>query len=117
MNDVIVVLDWDSKGKVKEFEKILPGKVLAWPESAFNPKLGKTFRGVERHQSDRIIAEANSVLNVISENPKTGIKMIDKDDYGKFKEEVFKVVENGIMLSDLRFSENFVREIMFLSSF
>jgi hypothetical protein len=59
---VVVELDWDAASKKQEFEKLFgPGdayKVLVWPESAFNPKLGKSLRGIERSYPDRIIQEA-----------------------------------------------------------
>ena len=34
--------------------------MLVWPDTAFNLKLGVTFKGIERHMSDRLIGEATS---------------------------------------------------------
>ena len=59
---VIVVLDWESARRVNQFQKSFsadePFRVLAWPSTAFNIRLNRSFHGIERHFSDRMIAEA-----------------------------------------------------------
>ena len=66
---IIVVLDWDAAKKQGEFEKVMDKgdayKVLVWPDTTFNPKLGKAFHGIERHISDRIVDEADASVGVL----------------------------------------------------
>jgi hypothetical protein len=56
---LIVLLDWDAARKIDHFKKLLdvPSiyKVFAWPEDDANPKAGKSFRGIERFHSDRVL--------------------------------------------------------------
>ena len=112
---VIILLDWDSAKKEQEFKKILdpdaPYKVLVWPDSAFNPKLDKAFHGIERHMSDRIIEAADVIIQVLG-TKKDGSKTINRDDYGKLKEEAFRVVQQGIALDDLIHAKEFLQELL-----
>ena len=112
---IVVLLDWDSAQKIPEFEKLIPKgtpySVFAWPSTSFNPKLGHAFRGVERHMSDRIIKAADSVTDVVGKT-KSGTKTVSSTDYGRFKEEVFKIVQKGITRNDLRFCVAFFQELL-----
>ena len=38
--------------------------------------------------------------------------MVDKDDYGKLKEEIFKVVNAGVTLDDLLFVKEFLQSLL-----
>lgn len=63
---VFVLLDWDAANHRKEFEKHLGvDHVFVWPDSSFNPRLGKAFRGLERHLPDRILGEADLTCGVL----------------------------------------------------
>ena len=112
---VVVLLDWDSSKRKPDFEKLLGTgdsyKVFVWPEPAFNPKLGKAFHGIERHMPDRIIDAADDATQVVG-TKKDGSKTVHKDDYGKFKEEAFKVIQQGITLDDLVFVKDFLQELL-----
>jgi len=112
---VIILLDWDAAKKEVEFKKSFgpsdPCKVLVWPETAFNPKLGKAFHGIERHMSDRIVDRADSVAKVLG-TKKDGSRTVSRDDYGAFKEEVFKVVKKGLKLKDLQYSKAFLDSLL-----
>lgn len=112
---VIVLLDWESnkENKFKSLNTSANFNVIKWSEDAFNPKLGKAFRGIERHYSDRIIeaADKNSG-DVLTENRKKGIKSVDAADKEKFKIEANKVVKAGISLNDLTHSREFFNAVI-----
>ncbi|MEK7383848.1 MAG: hypothetical protein AAB262_11265, partial [Elusimicrobiota bacterium] len=112
---VIILLDWDAAKKEQEFRKLVdakfPFKVAVWPDSAFNPKLGKAFHGIERHMPDRIINAADSEAAVLG-TKKNGGRTISKDEYGAFKESVFKIVQKGIKERDLKHVKLFLQELL-----
>jgi hypothetical protein len=111
---IIVLLDWDSASSRKEFEKYVPAKhgaVLAWSSTAFNPRLHKSFRGIERHLSDRIIDEADRSTSVLMHR-RDGTLAVSPDEYERFRTAVFGVVENGLQRSDLVFAESFLKEVI-----
>jgi len=112
---VIVLLDWDAAGKKDSFQKHFkpddPFKVLAWPNSTFNPKLGATFHGIERSYSDRIIREGE----------KRGVKLFRSDDgtcainveeFGKVKQKLHDVVKEGLDPEDLKHLKPFLDEVL-----
>jgi energy-coupling factor transporter ATP-binding protein EcfA2 len=112
---VVVVLDWDAASKKQEFEKILasgdPYKVLVWPESAFNPKLGKTFRGIERSYPDRIIQEGEKAgLHLYRDL--SGVCSVDQGEYKTSgKKTLCNIVRRGLKSEDLVHAQKFVEEI------
>lgn len=112
---LIVLLDWENAKKEQEFKRLLTGddpyKVLSWPNSAFNPKLDKSFRGIERHMPDRIIDAASAVSNVLG-TKRNGIKMVSSEDYGDFKKAVFDVVMQGITADDLIHAKTFLQSLL-----
>ena len=115
---VVVLLDWDSRKSANEFKKPFsasdPYKVFTWPDGAFNPNLGRAFRGIERHMSDRIINKADSIAHIIA-TKHDGTKTIPRDaDYEQFKKAVFRVVEQGITVRDLVFVKAFLEEMLSL---
>ncbi len=116
---VVVLLDWDSAKKADEFEKGFtssdPYRVVVWPGNTFNPKLERSFHGIERHMSDRIITKANNSADIIAikGKGKKATKAIPRDaNYGRFKEEVYKVVEKGISEQDLVYVKDFLKELL-----
>jgi hypothetical protein len=106
---VVMVLDWESKNRKKHFEELFtasdPFYALCWPETDCNPKLGKTFRGIERFYSDRIIRLAESTGVNISRN-RGGIAVVDRDEYGDIKQAMSKVVASHLEIRDLIFAKN-----------
>jgi len=110
---VIVLLDWDSEKKRDEFQKPFkpedPIRVMVWPESAFNPRLGPTFRGIERHMSDRLIAEAD-ISRVVGDKP-DGTRIIERKEYDALKERIYNVVLTDLKREDLGFAEAFLQEL------
>jgi len=109
---VIVVLDWDSASKRAEFQKYINDqercKVLVWPETTFNPHLGKAFRGLERHLTDRII---NAADNEHVGTKADGTRTISKEDLGSFKARVLEVLKAGITAADLEHARPFVQQL------
>lgn len=112
---VIVVLDWDAAKKVEQFKKHFttddPFQVMAWPESAFNPKLGKSFRGIERHFSDRIITTAIRRGADLHRSTK-GAYSVPADEYGAVKAILNSIVAEGLKEIDLKYARAFLEELV-----
>jgi hypothetical protein len=113
---VIVVLDWESSGKVEQFKKAVKDashyKVFAWPETALNPKLGPDFRGIERALPERII-KAGMKRGASIEETKTGRYVVaDKGKYGKVKQILAEIVGEGLILGDLTCARPFVEKLL-----
>lgn len=114
---VIVVLDWDAASKKPEFERRFnagdPFEVRAWPDSYFNPSLGKTFRGVERYLSNRLIEAAEKEGSITLGRTKAQVCVVEKDEYAKLKQILCRIIErDGLRPSDLQYAEPFVREVL-----
>ncbi len=117
---VVVILDWDARGKEAAFRAIAPNlstyRVVAVPDSALNPKLGKTFRGVERSFPDRLIHEAETVAKPegieFSVTRSSGVYSADKDTYGRVKEILNQQVKRGLQESDLVHVRPFIEEVL-----
>ena len=113
---VVVVLDWDSASKKDSFAKLFtssdPFKVLAWPESTFNPKLSKSFRGIERHFSDRMIRQGRKKTpDLFFRSPKK-IWSVQSGDFGKVKDILFECVREGLEEEDFVHARPFVEETL-----
>lgn len=112
---VVILLDWDSAKKASEFQKLLTAgdayQVAVWPNSAVNPKLGRAFRGIERHMPDRIIEEADKGIRVVGDK-NDGTRTVAAGDYGQLKQEILKVIEKGIKDDDLIHAKSFLQELI-----
>jgi hypothetical protein len=112
---VIVVLDWDARGKATAYEKLFasddPFKVLAWTDATFNPKIGKSFHGIERHYSNRLIKKAEDDGARIAW-AKDGICTVEREDYGKVKELLHEIVKTDLKESDLANARPFIEEVL-----
>ena len=113
---LIILPDWDSSSKANAFKSVCDDtsiyRVMTWPDSSFNPKLAKCFRGIERHMSDRIIDEANQSAQVLGTKP-DGQWTVTPEDYNKkFKPAVNQVVENGITYEDLIYVKDFIERLI-----
>lgn len=112
---VIVVLDWDASNKRQQFVKIVRDssvyKVLVWPPSALNPKLGPSFKGIERAYSDRIIEAAISQGARIGRDAE-GRCMVESAEYDSIKSLLAKIVEEGLNEQDIQACRPFLIEIL-----
>lgn len=110
---VFVLLDWDAASQRKEFEKYLGSDhVFVWPDTSFNPRLGRVFRGLERHLSDRILQEADSTSGVLGTKT-DGTPTIAATDLPTLKTAVLRVLEKGIMTPlDLVHVTTFLRSLI-----
>jgi hypothetical protein len=112
---IVVVLDWDSARKANQFRKPFgaddPFKIFAWPEASFNPKLGRTFHGIERHFSDRMIEEAERRGAQIYRN-RNGICSVQNDEYGEVKNTLNGIVNEGLKEEDFVHARDFIKEIL-----
>jgi hypothetical protein len=106
---LVIVLDWDSASRKTEFQKQIGdtdrAKVLVWPENTFNPHLGRAFRGLERHLTDRIIDEAGEGFIGTKAD---GTKTIARDELGAFKQRVLAILQRGLTVADLQHARPFI---------
>ena len=113
---LVVLPDWDSSNKANSFKAVCEDssiyRVLTWPNTSFNPRLGKHFRGIERHMSDRIIEKADMKAQVLGVT-KTGNWTVSPEDYNKtFKSAVHEVVKSGITVDDLIHAKAFIESLV-----
>jgi hypothetical protein len=112
---VIVVLDWDSAKRANQFQKLFvegdPFKVLVWPNAAFNPNLNKSFHGIERYCSDRMIEQSEDRGAQIYRN-RVGVCSVDRDEYGKVKSVLNQIVKDGLKEEDFVHARAFIEEML-----
>jgi hypothetical protein len=112
---VILVIDWDSKSKEDSakgaFPKGSPGSAVVWPSEALNPKLGKSFKGVERCYSERLVTLASENGAEIAVK-KDGTYVADRDSYGATKQLLSGIVESNLERADLVHAEGFLRGLL-----
>ena len=112
----IALFDWDSAKKVEECAKPFaagaPFRALAWPDTSFNPRLGRSFHGIERHMSDRIITAADQEEPTLAQRRDGGIVMPRDADYDRFKAAVHRVVLRGINDGDLLHVRDFIVQLI-----
>ena len=113
---VVVVLDWDSVSKKEGFAELFgtndPFKVVTWPDTSFNPKLSKSFRGIERHFSDRMIRQARKKASELFFRSANGIWSVQSSDFGKVKELLFELVKEGLEEEDFIHARPFILETL-----
>jgi 5S rRNA maturation endonuclease (ribonuclease M5) len=116
---VIVLLDWDAALKVQEFQKMFkatdPFKALSWEESDANPQLDKSFRGVERFLSDRIISEAETTDTSLIATKKNGTKSVSPPDVPKLKGLLNGIVCKGIQPADCNYAAKLIAKLELLA--
>jgi hypothetical protein len=112
---VVVLLDWDARNKVDGFTGLITAantyKVLAWPDSALNPKLGRSFKGVERAYSDRIVQQAVHAGAGIG-TKKNGEYVVSSDDYGEIKRQLAGIVRSSLIPEDLAHCRAFLTKVL-----
>ena len=103
---VVVLLDWDAAARRGAFQQLAPNapgyKVVAWDENDANPKLGKSFRGMERFMSQRIIDEARKRGAPIAKKD-NGDYVVAADEREPAKNVINDVIKSGITDKDLRY--------------
>ncbi|MBE3039211.1 MAG: AAA family ATPase [Chloroflexi bacterium] len=113
---VVVLLDWDSAGKLNQFQSILPDddsyRVLAWPDGSYNPKLGRDFHGIERCFSDRLIRACMTSGAPIQETTTGNWVVTDKEQYGNVKSILRDIVQKGLRQTDLVHAGGFIRTVI-----
>jgi predicted ATPase len=109
---VLIVLDWDSANEMAKFQRQIGdsdrARVLVWPETTFNPRLSKAFRGLERHLTDRIIDAADGGQ---VGTKRDGTRTIAGPDLGDFKQRVLRVLQAGVTMADLEYARPFILEL------
>jgi len=115
---VIVVLDWDASNKIESFKKLFsqndPFDAIAWPTSCCNPNLNRTFRGIERHVSNRIILEAEKRGAPIYKSS-GDIYSVNPEEYGKVKSTINVIVNEGLKYEDLIHAKDFIMQVIELA--
>lgn len=112
---VVILLDWDAARKADQFRKLLPGndsfKVMAWPDTAFNPKLGRSFRGIERHLSDRLIGRAEKKGAPVFR--RGNLCSVEPADYGQVKEILHSILtKKGLRKDDVLHAKDFLQVVV-----
>lgn len=112
---LVILADWDSSKK-ESFKSVCKDasiyRVTTWPETSFNPRLSRHFRGIERHMSDRIIEAADASVGVLGKTS-AEVWTVNPEDYNKlFKPAVYKVVSTGVTLDDLVHAKAFIEELV-----
>jgi len=113
---VILLLDWDAATKASEFHRIgrrTGGRLRAktWPEGDCNPALGKSFRGIERFYSDRLISAAEKKTEKIFRNV-DGLAAVTQDGYGEVKAVLAQLVQKELRERDLKYARKFLRQLL-----
>ena len=102
---VIVLLDWDNAKQHNTYTRLFSGITSAgsmvWNVSDANPRLTKSFRGIERFYPDRIVNEAMSHGAPIAKY-RNGKLTVDPKDYEDVKRLFDDVIErSGLKTKDL----------------
>ncbi len=112
---VVVVLDWDAKAKIPEFQRSFsaddPFGVMAWDETEANPTLHSSFRGVERFYSDRMIAAVHAADPNLIATRDGGMRCIMPEDTKRAKALLDAVLNKPLLLEDVKYAEAFVRRL------
>lgn len=115
---VIVVLDWDAANKKASFERLFdkgdPFHVIDWADTALNPKLGKSFKGIERAFSDGLVAKAEAKGANIGRTKNTTL-VVAQDDYGSVKSLLNAAVRQGLGDQDLLHARPVVEQMLTLA--
>jgi predicted ATP-dependent endonuclease of OLD family len=112
---VIVILDWDAKGKANEIMNFFnvedPIRVIVWDENKANPKLGKEFRGMERFLSDRIMDTIKNKHPEILMFNETTKKFVISSSYNELKDKASKLIREELKESDLEFARHILEQL------
>jgi hypothetical protein len=112
---LVVVIDWEANSKKGAFEKAIAGApgafVLVWPEDQANPDLGKSFRGIERFFSDRIIHEAEKRAASIGRTKK-GTAIVEPGAYEGVKKILNEIVSESLSQEDLVHAQVFLQQVI-----
>jgi predicted ATPase len=116
---LIVVLDWDAAKKVDQFRRLVDSpsvyKVLAWRAEAANPKVGKSFRGIERFHCDRVLDLAiarKAPIGRKTKNGQPGDYIVEAADYDQVKNGLAAIVREGIQRTDFCHAETMIRQVL-----
>ena len=111
----LIIIDWDSAGKVPAFEKLVAGissaSVLAWNPNEANPKLTSRFRGIERFFPDRLIDALYREKPALFLTNAKGQYSVDPSEYEKVKTELNRKVNEGLLSGDLVYAAAMVQKI------
>jgi hypothetical protein len=84
---------------------------MVWPESACNLNLGRTFRGIERHQSDRLINQAEKKGAQVFR--RRNLCSVEQAGYRQVKELLHNIVtKRGFRKDDLVHARAFLETIV-----
>ncbi|MHB1343775.1 MAG: ATP-dependent nuclease [Thermoleophilia bacterium] len=116
---LVVILDWDAGKRVDQFTKLVDSrsnyKVIAWPAKNANPKAGKSFRGLERFHSDRVLdlaIERGAPIGRKTKMGQPGDYIVEAEDYSQVKSALAAIVREGLQQSDFLYAEDVIRQIL-----
>jgi len=114
---VVILLDWESR-KMDEFKKLTKGLddrllIFQCPENGVNPKLDKSFAGMERFYSDRLIGIADGKCPNKIATKSNGIKSIHPTDYEDVKRTLYEEIKaNGLVPDDIVHIRSFIADVI-----
>jgi len=112
---VVLLLDWDKRSKVSSYEGLVPLRrglvVEVWPEDKCNPNLGRTFRGIERFYSDRMVEAAEKKTDAIA-RPRKGVAIVENNRYGEVKGILAEIVSTDLRAEDLLHAKTFLLSLL-----
>lgn len=113
---IVVLLDWDAAGKASSFSKRFgssdPFVVLSWDEAEANPKLGATFRGIERFFPDRLIKSAEAEGFSIART-NADVCSVEQAEYGRLKRWLRDSIKvDGLTVDDLRHAQPLLKRLL-----
>lgn len=115
---VVVVFDWDSRGKATKlsgrFREGDPFSAIGWPDDALNPKIPSSVKGIERALSDRLveIAIKQDAEIHLARNGKSWV--FDVGTMPSTKAILSKIVAEHMELEDLAGCQGFLEEVISL---
>jgi hypothetical protein len=84
---------------------------MVWPEDKANPDLGKSFRGIERFFSDRIIHEGEKRGASIGRTKK-GTAIVEAAAYESVKKCLNDIILEGLSQADIAQVQPFLQEVV-----
>jgi hypothetical protein len=92
------------------------GQVVAWPEQALNPMVGKTFKGLERTHCDRVLTLAMQqgapIARKHGKDGACGEYVIDPAEYDQVKTALARIVRSGLLISDFVHARPLLQELI-----
>lgn len=115
---IIVMLDWEDERKKEKWQSLANGlngrlKIFIWDKKDANPMLGRTFKGIERFYSDRLINIVERKCPDIIAKKANNVKTIEQADYEIIKKKLYdEIISRPIRMGDVAYAKKTIAEII-----